>query len=152
MQEGEDLLEHTKKIKALADQLACLEVFVRDEGVVMTLVSSYEYLISALETLKFAYLSMDYVNARLMHEVSKKREKSSQSSYASLMASQAEVKKIPKPRTCINCGKRGHFPRWRSKDKMKHKENAKFAMHYDEYAFETSDEDVTITRKWIMDL
>jgi hypothetical protein len=31
MQEGEDLLDHINKVKALADQLACLEVLVRDE-------------------------------------------------------------------------------------------------------------------------
>jgi hypothetical protein len=37
MQEGEDLLDHINKVKALADQLACLEVPVRDEDVVMTL-------------------------------------------------------------------------------------------------------------------
>jgi gluconate kinase len=40
MQEGEDLLDHINKVKALADQLACLEVPVRDEDVVMTLLQS----------------------------------------------------------------------------------------------------------------
>jgi hypothetical protein len=40
MQEGEDLLDHINKVKALADQLACLEVPVRDEDVVMTLLES----------------------------------------------------------------------------------------------------------------
>jgi hypothetical protein len=51
MQEGEDLLDHINKVKALADQLACLEVPVRDEDVVMTLLEnlppSYEYLTCA---------------------------------------------------------------------------------------------------------
>ncbi len=40
MQEGADLLDHINKVKALADQLACLEVPVRDEDVVMTLLES----------------------------------------------------------------------------------------------------------------
>jgi hypothetical protein len=40
MQEGEDLLDHINKVLALADQLACLEVPVRDEDVVMTLLQS----------------------------------------------------------------------------------------------------------------
>ncbi len=48
-------LDHINKVKALADQLACLEVPVKDEDVVMTLLESlppsYEYLITALETL-----------------------------------------------------------------------------------------------------
>jgi hypothetical protein len=51
----EDLLDHINKVKAIADQLACLEVPVRDLDVVMTLLESlppsYEYLITALETL-----------------------------------------------------------------------------------------------------
>jgi hypothetical protein len=40
MQEGEDLLDHINRVKALAHQLACLEVPVRDEDVVMTLLES----------------------------------------------------------------------------------------------------------------
>jgi hypothetical protein len=40
MQEGEDLLDHINKVKALMDQLACLEVLVRDEDVVMTLLKA----------------------------------------------------------------------------------------------------------------
>jgi hypothetical protein len=79
MQEGEDLLDHINKVKALADQLACLEVPMRDEDVVMTLLESlspsYKYLITALETLPMKNLIMEFVTARLMHEVSKKKEK-----------------------------------------------------------------------------
>ena len=55
MQEGDDLLDHVNKVKALTDQLACLEVPVRDENIIMTLLESlsalYEYLITALETM-----------------------------------------------------------------------------------------------------
>jgi hypothetical protein len=36
---------------------------------------SYEYLITALETKAREELTMDYVTARLMHEVSKRKEK-----------------------------------------------------------------------------
>ncbi len=79
MQEGEDLLDHINKVKALADQLTCLEVPMRDEDVVMTLLESlppsYEHLITALETLPMQDLTMEFVTARLMHEVSKRREK-----------------------------------------------------------------------------
>jgi hypothetical protein len=67
MQEEQDLLDHINKVKALADQLASLEVPVRDEDVVMTLLESlppsYEYLITALETLLMQDLTMEFVTA-----------------------------------------------------------------------------------------
>ncbi len=73
MQEAEDLLDHINKVKALTDQLACLEVPVRDEDVAMTLLESlppsYEYLMTALESLPMQDLTMEFVTARLMHEV-----------------------------------------------------------------------------------
>ena len=51
MQEGDDLLTHINQVKALADQLTCLEVPVREEDVVMTLLESlppsFESLITA---------------------------------------------------------------------------------------------------------
>jgi len=82
MQEGEDLLDHINKVKALANQLAFLEVPVRDEDVVMTLLESlapsYEYLITVLETLPMQALTIEFVTARLMHEVSKRKEKEPQ--------------------------------------------------------------------------
>ncbi len=90
MQEGEDLLDHINKVKALADQLACLEVLMRDEDVVMTLLESlppsYEYLIIALETLPMKDLTMEFVTARLMHEVSKRKEKEPQGDDAAMVS------------------------------------------------------------------
>ena len=79
MQEGDDMLDHINKVKTLADQLLCLEVPVKDEDVVMTLLeslpTSYEYLITALETRPMKELTLEFVTARLMHEVSKRKEK-----------------------------------------------------------------------------
>jgi hypothetical protein len=79
MQEGEDILDHINHVKILADQFACMEVSVRGEDIVMTLLESlppsYEYLITALETKAREELTMDYVTARLMHKVSKRKEK-----------------------------------------------------------------------------
>lgn len=63
MQEEDDLLDHVNKIKALADELACLEAPVTEGDVVMTLLESlppsFEFLITALETrpMKEQYLS-----------------------------------------------------------------------------------------------
>jgi len=94
MQEGEDLLDHINKVKALADQLACLEVPVRDEDVVMTLLESlppsYEYLITALETLPMQDLTMEFVTTRLIHEVSKRREKEPQGEDAAMVSMQGK--------------------------------------------------------------
>jgi hypothetical protein len=56
---------YINKVKALADQLTCLEVPMRVENVVMTLLESlppsYEYLIIALETLPMQDLTMEFV-------------------------------------------------------------------------------------------
>ena len=40
MQENNNLLDHINKIKMLVDQLACLEVSMQDEDVVVTLLDS----------------------------------------------------------------------------------------------------------------
>ncbi len=69
MQEWEDLLDHINKVKALVDQLACLEMHVRDEDVVTTLLESlppsYEYLITALETLPMQDLTMEFCDCTI---------------------------------------------------------------------------------------
>ena len=92
MEEGADLLEHINNIKALADQLACLDVPMKEEDIVMTLLDSlppsFEHLITALETLTLADLKMEFVVSRLMHEVSKRKEKGAQSGESTLVAAQ----------------------------------------------------------------
>lgn len=78
MQDDGNLLDHVNKVKALADQLVCLNVPVRDENFVMTLLKNlpklYKYLITALEMLPMKELTMDYIMTRLMHEMSKREE------------------------------------------------------------------------------
>lgn len=65
MQKGGDLLNHINQVKALANQFTCLDVPVRDEDVVMTLLESllpsFEYLITTLETLYMKDLTMEIV-------------------------------------------------------------------------------------------
>jgi hypothetical protein len=161
MQEGEDLLDHINKVKALADQLACLEVPVRDEDVVMTslesLPPSYEYLITALETLPMQDLTMEFVIARLTHEVSKRKEKDPQGDDAAIVSMQGtggttSTRKDIK--TCHYCGKPGHIGRFCFKAKNnKEKEIANKATDDDDYAFATKDVDhCKAICKWIMDL
>ncbi len=159
MQEGEDLLDHINKVKALADQLACLEVPVRDEDVVMLerLPPSYEYLITALETLPMQDLTMEFVTARLMHEVSKRREKEPQGDDAAMVSTQGKGRTMSTrkdTKTCYYCGKPSHIARFcfKAKNNNKEKENANKAKDDDDYAFATKDGDhCKAICKWIMD-
>ena len=75
MQEKNDLLDHVNKVKTLADQLVFLEVFIRDEDIIISLLesllASYKYLIIALEVMRMKELMLDYVTTHLMHEMFK---------------------------------------------------------------------------------
>ncbi len=116
MQEGEDLLNHINKVKVLADQLACLEMSVRDEDVVMTLLESlppsYEYLITALETLPMQDLTREFVTARLMREMSKRRAKEPQGGVVAVVSMQGRggtTSACKDTKTCYYCGKPSHI-------------------------------------------
>lgn len=80
------MLDHVNNVKALDDQLSCLDVVLREEDVIMIVLQSlrdtYDYLIAALETKPMNELTMEYVTARLIHEVTKKKEKEAPSAAA----------------------------------------------------------------------
>jgi hypothetical protein len=61
------MFDHINKVKALAYQLFCLEVGVKDENVVMTLFESfppsYEYLITTLKNKSMKEFTLEYVIA-----------------------------------------------------------------------------------------
>jgi hypothetical protein len=92
MQEGDDLLDHINKVKVLADQFAYLKVPVRDEDIVMTLLksllASYKYLITVMETMLMKDLTMDYVTVCLMHKMPKHKENDSQYEDAAMISRQ----------------------------------------------------------------
>ncbi len=79
MQEGKDLLDHIDKVKALEDQFASLKVPVEDENVVIDLLeslpTSYDYLITALETLNLKDLTIEFMMAKLLYKLSKRKKK-----------------------------------------------------------------------------
>lgn len=79
MPKNDNLLDHTNKVKAFADHFACLEVLVREEDIVITLFESllisYEYLMTVLETIHMKEFTMDYVTMHLMHNISKLKKK-----------------------------------------------------------------------------
>src|SRR5687767_389670 len=74
-------MAHINHVKELADQLTSFEVPVREEDIVLTLLESlppsFDNLIIALETLRLEDLTMAFVTARMMHEVTKRKEKES---------------------------------------------------------------------------
>ena len=78
MQEDNDILDHVNKVKKIADQPAHLEVLVREEDIVIYLLeslpTSYENLITLLETIPLKELMMEYIMIHLMHEMSKRKE------------------------------------------------------------------------------
>ena len=168
MQEGDDLMAHINHVKELADQLTSFEVPVREEDIVMTLLESlppsFENLIIALETLRLEDLTMAFVTARMMHEVTKRKEKENHGEDAALFSRQnkgGSSSSRGETRLCYNCGKPGHLARNCSKPKKwerdnanqaKEKENANHAKEEDDYAFATQDgPHFKSMCKWILD-
>ena len=92
MDKGADILDHINKVKSLANQLTCLEVPMKNKDVVMTLLDSllpsFDHLITALEMRSFLELTLDFITACLMHEVSKKKEKEPQEHDAAMLSGQ----------------------------------------------------------------
>ena len=147
MQEEDDLLDHINKIKALADELACLEAPVMDGDVMMTLLQSlppsFEFLIPALETRPIKELTMEFVTACLMHEVNKRKENESQGEGSALVSRYGKggnTKAFKETRTCFKCGKSGHIAKHCKSSQAKGKESAHQASkeeEEEEFAFAT---------------
>ena len=83
------MLDQVNKINAFAGQLVCLVVPVTDENIVMTLLesllTSFKYLITFMETMPMKEFMIDYMAVRFMHGMLKRKEKKSQSEYDVMM-------------------------------------------------------------------
>ena len=148
MQEGDDLMDHINHVKELADQLTSFEVPVREEDIVMTLLeslpSSFDNLIIALETLRLKDLTMEFVTARMMHEVTKRKEKGSHGDDAALVSKQhkgGSSSSRGETRLCYNCGKPSHLARNCSKPKKSERDNANQAKDKENANHAKEDED-----------
>ncbi len=78
MQEGEDLLAHINMVKVLVNQLRSIEVNIEDEDVYMVLLmslpSSFDNLVTSLESMSTKDVDFQFIVIRLFHEVSKRKE------------------------------------------------------------------------------
>lgn len=117
---------------------------MQEEDIVMTLLenlpASYEYLIIALDMMPLKDLTMVYVLACLMYEMSKRNENEPQGEDTTMMSHQNKAGDPPScqgVRTCFYCGKPGHIARFCYKANNNEKENAKIAKDDDEFAFAT---------------
>ena len=161
MADGENMVGHINKVKTMAEQLEAIGAPVKEDDIVMTLLSSlpqsYSNLIIALET-RSDNLTLEFVTARLLHEESRRKETSSQKEEAAFY-SQPTPKHalINKKRTdtCNYCKKPGHWfrnCRKRAADEKKKGERAnKASSDHDQLfvvAFTTTTDD---KESWYID-
>lgn len=134
MQVIKDLLDHINKVKILVKQLACLEVPMKDENVIMiflaSLLSSFDNFITILETISIKKFNIEFMIMQLMHEMAKRKEKESWGEDIAIVSHQDKddnpftCKDI---KTCYYCGKLGHIVCFcfNAKKKDKNAKNAK---------------------------
>jgi len=122
MQKGNDMLVHINTVKALVDQLHSIKVNITDEDVymvlLMSLLPSFDNLVTSLESMSTKDVNLQFIVARLLHEVSKRKECESSETTAL-------VNKIHKSneKLCFCCKKPGHFVRNCLKKKSDEKKN-----------------------------
>jgi hypothetical protein len=78
MQKGDDMFVHINMVKALVDQLCSIEVNIMDEDVymilLMSLPSSFDNLVTSLESMSTKDVDLQFIVAKLFYEVSKRKE------------------------------------------------------------------------------
>jgi hypothetical protein len=136
MQEGDDMLVHINTVKALADQLRSIEVNIMDEDVYMVLVMSlppsFDNLVISLESMSTKDVDLQFIIARLFHEMSKIKECESSRTTALINKTYKSNEKL-----CFYCKKPGHFVRncLKKKNDEKEKEKANQACEDHEQMF-----------------
>jgi hypothetical protein len=72
------MLVHINMVKALVDQLCFIEVNITDQDVYMVLLvslpPSFDNLITSLESMSIKDVDLQFIVARLLYEVSKRKE------------------------------------------------------------------------------
>jgi len=108
MQEGNDMFVHINMVKTFADQLHSIEVNITDEDVYMVLLMSlppsFNNLITSLESMSTKGVDLQFIVARLLHKVSKRKECESSESTTLVNKTHKSNEKL-----CFYCKKLGHF-------------------------------------------
>jgi hypothetical protein len=151
MQEGDDMLMHINTVKALADQLRSIEVNIMDENVYMVLLMSlppsFDNLVTSLESMCTKYVNLQFIIARLFHEVSKRKKCESSDTIALMNKTHKSNEKL-----CFYCKKSRHFVRNCLKKKNDEKEKAYQVCEDHEQMFVTTlSANDYATYDWIVD-
>jgi hypothetical protein len=146
MQEGDDMLVHINTVKVVADQLCSIEVNITDEDVymvlLMSLLPSFDNLVTSLESMSTKDVDVQFIVARLFHEVSKRKE--CESSEATALANKTHKSN---EKLCFYCKKHGHFVKNYLKKKNDEKEKVNEACEDVATPFWAKCEDETHTPK-----
>ncbi len=151
MQEGDDMLVHINTVKAFADQLRSIEVIILIEYVYMVLLMSlppsFDNLVTSLESMSTKDVDLQFIVARLLHEVSKRKECESSETTALVNKAHKSNEKL-----CFYCKKLGHFVIncLKKKNDEKEKINQACEDHEQRFVAVLSANDHT-TYDWIID-
>ncbi len=108
MQKGDYMVVHINMVKALADQLCSIEMNITDEDVYMVLFMSlppsFDTLVTSLESMSIKNVDLQFIVARLLHKVSKRKECESSKTTTLLNKTHKSNEKL-----CFYCRKPGHF-------------------------------------------
>ncbi len=95
-------------VKALVDQLRSIEVNIMDEDVymilLMSLPPSFDNSVTSLESMCTKDVDLQFIVARLLHEMSKKKDCESSKTTTLVNKTHKSNKKL-----CFYCKKPGHF-------------------------------------------
>ncbi len=121
--EGDDMLVHINMVKAFANQLCSIKVNITYEDVYMVLLMnlppSFDNLVTSLESMSTKDVNLQFIVARLFHEMSKRKECESLKTTALVNKTHKSNKKF-----CFYCKKPGQFVKNCLKKKINEKENA----------------------------
>jgi len=121
--QGNDMLVHINTVKALADQLRSIKVNITDEDVYMvlllSLLPSFDNLVTSLESMSTKDVDLQFIVARLLHEMSKRKECESFETTILVNKTHKSNEKL-----CFYCKKPGHFVKICLKNKSDEKENS----------------------------
>jgi len=150
MQERDDMFVHINTVKALVDQLHSIKVNITDEDVdmvlLMSLPPSFDNLVTSLESMSTNDVDLQFIVARLLHEVSRRKECENFEITALVNKTHKSNEKL-----CFYYKKLGHFVKncLKKKNDEKEKVNQVYEDHEQMFVTALSANDHT-TYDWIV--